>query len=179
MPCRPTATTLALTLQALLTFAAGTAAAVAADVTFQADNWTAECAIGDGAVAGSSAGAGAAARTIDGDCSVTGVFQDIRVGSAEGSFALLVALRPPAVAVVGRPYPLSAELRIDANPPFTCSGTRYCVFAAADTNRIINELGRGSLILVDIAAAAGHSYQASFSAVGYRASLAKIRAEEQ
>ena len=145
---------------------AAPAAAIGAEVTYQADNWTAECAIAE------------QARTVDGDCSVTGVFQDIHVGSAAGSFALLVALRPPAVAIVGRPFPLHAELRVDANPPFNCAGTRYCVFPSADTGAIIGELGRGALILVDIATAK-HAYQASLSTLGYRASLAKIRAEEQ
>jgi hypothetical protein len=158
-------------LLALLPLAAqagfsGRSAALAADLTFQADNWTADCAIGG------------AARVIDGDCSVTGIFRDIYVGSAAGSFALLVALHPPAVAIVGRPFPLHAELRIDANRPFSCAGPRYCVFAASDTNAIIDELGHGSLILVDIATAKS-AYRGSLSTVGYRASLAKIRAEQQ
>jgi hypothetical protein len=142
------------------------AAAIAADLTFQADNWTAECAIGE------------AAKADAGDCSVTGVFQDIHVGSAAGSFALLVAFRPPAVAIVGRPFPQRAELRIDANQPFICTGTRYCVFAGDDTKTIVEQLNRGSLILVDIASAK-NLYRASLSAKGYRASLAKIRAEEE
>lgn len=156
----------ALAVMAAIACLIGAAAAIADNLTFQADNWTAECAISD------------IARTIDGDCSVTGVFQDIHVGSAAGSFALLVALRPPAVAIVGKPFPRRAELRVDGDPPFSCAGTRYCVFAAADTNRIIDELSRGSLILVDIATAT-HAYQASLSTAGYRQSLAKIRADEQ
>jgi hypothetical protein len=142
------------------------AAANTAEITFQADNWTAECRIAD------------SERTIVGDCSVTGVFQDIHVGSAAGSFALLVALEPQAVAIVGRPFPLRAELRVDANPPLTCTGARYCVFSAADTRTITDELNRGSLILVDIATAKS-VYRASLSAEGYRVGLAKIRAEEE
>lgn len=139
-------------------------AAIAADVTFQADNWTAECRIGE------------QRRAINGDCSVTGVFQDIDVGSAAGSFALLVALQPPAVAIVGRPFPLAGRLRVDANPEFRCAGARYCMFPAADTKEIIRELSRGSLILVDIATVKT-TYRASLDARGFQASLAKIRAE--
>jgi hypothetical protein len=142
----------------------GAGAAGAAEVTLQSDNWTAECQIGG------------PQRAVDGDCSVTGVFQDIDVGSADGSFALLVALRPPAVAIVGRPLPLKARLQIDANPAFACNGQRYCIFPATDTRRIIDELNRGSLILVDVVT--GNSvYRASLSTAGFRAGLAKIRAE--
>lgn len=137
-----------------------------AGLKFQSDNWTAECAIGE------------RARAIDGDCSVTGVFQDTHVGSAAGSFALLVAFQPEAVAIVGQPFPLRARLRIDANPPFACTGPRYCVFPASDTREILDELGRGSLILVDVVAAKS-TYRASLSAIGYRTSLSKIRAEQQ
>jgi hypothetical protein len=140
------------------------AAAGAGEVTFQADNWTAECKIGD------------QARAIDGDCSVTGVFQDIDVGSAAGSFALLVALQPPAVAIVGQPFPLNARLRIDTNPGFRCTGTRYCIFSVADPKAIIRELSRGSLVLVDVSTAAS-TYHASLSTKGFQAALAKIRAE--
>jgi hypothetical protein len=144
----------------------GASAAIAAPgLTFQADDWTAECQIGGGQQ-----------RAVDGDCSVTGVFQDTSVGSAAGSFALLIALQPPAVAIVGQPFPLRARLRIDGNPAFSCSGTRYCVFAAADTTAIVAELSRGSLILVDVITAK-NAYRASLSTKGYRASIAKIRAE--
>jgi len=143
-----------------------TAAAFAADLTFQADNWTAECQIGG------------QQRAIDGDCSVTGVFQDIDAGSAAGSFALLVAVQPPAVAIVGQPFPLRGRLRIDANPEFHCAGPRYCIFPPADTREIIRELSRGSLVLVDIATVKG-AYRASLSATGFQASLAKIRAEAE
>jgi hypothetical protein len=157
---------LSLLLLAAQAGSAGRTTALAADLTFQSDNWTAECAIGD------------QLRTIVGDCSVTGVFQDSHVGSAAGSFALLVGLQPAAVAIVGRPFPLHAELRIDAYPPFNCTGARYCVFPVGDTSEILDELGRGSLILVDIETAK-NAYRASLSAVGYRVSLAKIRAEQQ
>jgi hypothetical protein len=148
----------------LLAAVLGPADATAAEVTFQADNWTAECQIGG------------APRAVNGDCSVTGVFQDIDVGSAAGSFALLVALQPPAVAVVGQPAPLRAVLRIDAYPEFHCAGTRYCIFPAADTKEIVRELSRGALILVDIATAKS-VYRASLSTLGFRAGWAKIRAE--
>jgi hypothetical protein len=136
----------------------------AGEVTFQADNWTAACRIGGNL------------RAVDGDCSVTGVFRDIDVGSAAGSFALLVALQPPAVAIVGRPAPRAARLRIDAYPAFRCTGKRYCIFPAADTKEIMRELSRGALILVDIETAR-HHYRAGLSTRGLQASLAKIRAE--
>jgi hypothetical protein len=154
-----------LCLEALALWAGflGRAAATAANLTFQADNWTAECDIGR-------------LRGGDGDCSVTGVFQDIGVGSAAGSFALLVALQPAAVAIVGQPFPVKAQLRIDANPAFTCAGDRYCIFPAAETKAIVAELKRGSLILVDVVTAK-NVYRASLSTKGYQASIAKIRAE--
>jgi hypothetical protein len=154
---RPTAV-----LAAAAAIFAGTAAAT--DVTFQADNWTTDCRVGG------------QPPTIDGDCSVTGVFRDTDVGSAAGAFALLVALNPPAVAIVGQPAPLAALLRVDAGPAFHCTGRRYCIFSAADTNEIMRELRRGSLILIDIAAAQ-HAYSASLSTRGLQASLAEIRAE--
>ncbi|HTT79184.1 MAG TPA: hypothetical protein VMF86_05850 [Stellaceae bacterium] len=138
--------------------------AAADDVTFQADNWTAECQIGG------------QPRAIDGDCSVTGVFRDTDADSAAGAFALLVALNPPAVAIVGRPPPREARLRIDAGQAFGCTGGRYCIFSGADTQEIMRELRRGSLILVDIATAQ-HAYRASLSTRGLQAGLAKIRAE--
>jgi hypothetical protein len=139
-------------------------AAAADDMTFRADNWTADCRIGG------------QPRAIDGNCSITGVFQDISTGAAAGAFALLVALNPAAVAIVGRPFPREARLRIDAGPTFTCTGRRYCIFAAADMKKIVRELRRGSLILIDIATAQ-HTYRASLSTRGLQASLAKIRAE--
>jgi hypothetical protein len=153
-----------LAAAAAAALAACAGVATAAEITFQADNWTAECRIGG------------QRRAIDGDCSVTGVFQDIAVGSAAGSFALLVALQPPAVAIVGRPPPLRGQLRIDGNPEFRCAGTRYCIFPPAETQRIIREMSRGALILVDIATAKS-TYRASLGTQGFRASLAKIRAE--
>ncbi len=138
--------------------------AAADDVTFQADNWTADCRIGG------------QPRAIDGDCAVTGVFQDVDVGSAAGAFALLVALNPAAVAIVGQPAPREARLRVDAGPAFRCTGRRHCIFPAAETKKIIRELRRGSLILIDVATAQ-HAYRASLSTRGLRASLAKISAE--
>jgi hypothetical protein len=137
--------------------------AQARDFRFQEDNWIAEC-----APAGRSG--------IDGGCSITAVFRDIHRGSRPGSFALLVGLQPSVVALVGRPYPLRGVLRIDQYPPFICAGERYCIFGASDTPKIIRQLGRGSLVLVDILTAKA-VYRTSLGTKGYQADIAKIRAE--
>jgi len=69
------------------------ASASAETLRFQADNWVAEC--------------GAAS-----DCSIIGVFNSANPGP-EGSFSLLVDLRNRLVAVVGKPPPSRATIRID------------------------------------------------------------------
>src|SRR5260221_3390393 len=65
---------------------------------FQADDWVAEC--------GSSQGA-------DAECSIIGVFSSTNAAGPKGSFSLLVDLRNRMVAVVGKPFPSRASIRVD------------------------------------------------------------------
>ena len=133
--------------------------ASAQTVQSQADNWVAEC--------------GAAP---DADCSIVGVFRSANPAGPTGSFSLLVGLRNRLVAVVGKPSPSRATIRIDKNPAFECRGDQYCIFSTADAETIARQLKTGSLVLLDVAAGKD-VFRASISTKGYRAGLDKIRAQ--
>src|SRR3954451_24612563 len=132
------------------------ASASAETLRFQADNWVAEC--------------GAAS-----DCSIIGVFNSANPGP-EGSFSLLVDLRNRLVAVVGKPPPSRATIRIDKNPAMECRGERYCIFATSDAETIVRQLKSGSLVLIDVVAGP-NAFRGSISTKGYRVDLNKIRAQ--
>ena len=69
-----------------------------------------------------------------------------------GSYSLLVDVRNRLVAVVGKPTPSGATLRIDRNPALACRGESYCIFPTSDTETIMRQLKTGSLALVDVLA---------------------------
>src|SRR5690242_10496462 len=135
-----------------------TAQASAQSVQFEADTWVGEC----GAAAGS-------------DCSIIGVFKSANAGPT-GSFSLLVDLRNRMVAVVGKPPPSKATIRIDKNPALECQGGPYCIFSATDAEAIFHQLKLGSLVLIDVLAGK-NVFWASISTKGYQAALGKIRAQ--
>jgi invasion protein IalB len=125
---------------------------------YQSDEWITEC---------EPAGGGA-------DCSITAPFWD-QQGNNKGSFALVVMLQSSDVAIVGQPFPVRAQLRVDKNPAIECIETRYCVFPGDRGRALIRQLKAGSLILVDIfTGTAGFHF--SLTAKGYQAGLAKIGA---
>jgi len=128
---------------------------------FQADDWVAEC---------------DASQAADAQCSIIGVFSSVNAAGPKGSFSLLIDLRNSLVAVVGKPFPSRASIRVDKNPPMECSGERYCIFSNNDAETIVRQLKTGSLILVDVFA--GKSlFRSSLSTKGYRADLDKIHAQ--
>jgi len=125
---------------------------------FQSDEWITECEPASGGA----------------DCSITAPFWD-QQGNNRGSFALVVMLQSSDVAIVGRPFPVRAQLRVDKNPAIECIETRYCVFPSDRGRALIRQLKAGSLILVDIfTGTAGFHF--SLTAKGYQAGLAKIGA---
>jgi hypothetical protein len=144
-------------------FAAGLAAAAiantphAATLRFRVDDWITEC---------RSAG----------DCSITGLFQQMNLDGRRGSFALVIMLESRQLAVVGQPFPIRARLQIDGNNPAECAGTRYCIFPGRQSRRAIGELATGSLVLVDVYTVKD-VFRSSLSTIGYQNSLAKLRAE--
>jgi hypothetical protein len=132
---------------------------LAQTVRFEADTWVAEC--------------GAAP---DSDCSIIGVFRATGRTGPEGSFSLLVDLKNRLVAVVGKPTPSRASVRIDKNPAFECRGETYCIFSTTDAEAITRQLKIGSLVLVDVQAGK-NIFRSSISTKGYQTDLGKIRAQ--
>jgi hypothetical protein len=128
---------------------------------FQADDWVAEC---------------DTSQATDAECSIIGVFSSENAIGPKGSFSLLIDLRNNLVAVVGKPFPGRALIRVDKNPPMECRGERYCIFSNDDVETIVRQLKSGSLVLVDVFA--GKSlFRSSLSTKGYRADLDKIQAQ--
>src|SRR5215217_4493304 len=108
--------------------------AYAQTVRLQADDWVAEC------------------GTPEGDCSIIGVFRNTSANASNASFSLLIDLRNGQVAVVGKPDPARASIRIDKNPSMQCTGTPYCIFSSSDAEAISRQLQTGLLILIDVTA---------------------------
>ena len=131
----------------------------AQQVKFDADNWFAEC----GALANS-------------DCSIIGVFRNNDAAGPKGSFSLLVDLRNRMVAIVGKPSPSKAMVRVDKNQAFECQGSEYCIFSTSDSETIAQQLKSGSLVLIDLVAGQ-NIFRASISTKGYQTDLGKIRAQ--
>ena len=128
-------------------------------VNFDAGNWFAEC----GALA-------------DSDCSIIGVFRNNDAAGPNGSFSLLVDLRNRMVAIVGKPPPSKAAVRVDRNQAFECQGSEYCIFSASDSEVIARQLKSGSLVLINVVAGANF-FRASISTKGYKRTLVKIHAQ--
>ena len=80
------------------------------------------------------------------------------------------------MAVVGKPPPSRATIRIDKNPAIECKGERYCIFSTSDAETIVRQLKSGSVVLVDVVAGK-NAFRGSMSTKGYRADLDKIRAQ--
>ena len=127
--------------------------ALAQTVRFEADTWVAEC--------------GAAP---DSDCSIIGVFKSTGRAGPENSYSLLVDLRNRMVAVVGKPSPTAATIRIDRSPALACRGETYCIFSTSDAEIIMRQLKSGSLVLIDVLAGK-NTFRASISTKGYQADL--------
>jgi hypothetical protein len=123
---------------------------------FRSDAWVTECEPGAAA------------------CSITAPFSDEQDGH-QGSFALVVMLQAGGVAIVGRPYPTRAVLRVDRNRAIECRETRYCLFPGGEAGAFIKELTTGSLVYVDVFAGRA-AFHFSLTTKGYRAGLAKIGA---
>lgn len=128
-------------------------------VKFDADNWFAEC----GALP-------------DSDCSIIGVFRNNNAAGPTGSFSLLVDLRNRMTAIVGKPSPSKATVRVDKYQAFECQGREYCIFSTSDSEAIARQLKSGSLVLIDVVAG-GSILRASISTKGYQTDLGKIRAQ--
>jgi len=103
--------------------------APAQTVRSEADTWVAEC----GAAPGS-------------DCSIIGVFKSTGRAGPENAYSLLVDLRNRLVAVVGKPGPTAATVRIDRNPALACRGETYCIFSTSRAETIMRQLKSGSLV---------------------------------
>ncbi|GEM_PF-1154220 len=146
-------------LAAGLLLPAMTEAPRAATFRFRIGDWVTEC-----------QGSGIAG------CSITGLFEQSNLDGRSGSFALVVMIGSRQLAVVGTPRPLRARLQIDKNNPAACAGARYCIFPGRAARRAIDELGAGSLVLIDVYTAKD-VFHSSLSAFGYQASLAKLQAE--
>ena len=93
----------------MLVLGFGPASANAETLRFQADDWVAEC---------------DASQAADSQCSIIGVFSSANAAGRKGSFSLLIDLRNHLVAVVGKPFPGRASIRVDKNPPVECRGER-------------------------------------------------------
>lgn len=127
---------------------------------YQSDDWIAVCE--------TAPGSGAP------ECSITVPFGGIQNG-AKGAFALLVVLDSGSIGIVGRPFPVHADLRVDGNRPIECRQPRYCLFPPEESLAAIKELDEGSLILIDISTARA-SFHFSLTPRGYQAGIAEIRA---
>jgi hypothetical protein len=136
------------------------AAPAAVEQTYRSDDWVTKCEVGRGS-----------ARP---DCSIAVPFAQTENGQ-EGSFALVVILRTGDVAIVGRPFPVRAVLRVGKNPPIECRQPRYCLFPRNLSRAAIKGLGDGALVLVDVYTVK-EGYRFSLTSKGYQAGIAYIRA---
>jgi hypothetical protein len=140
-------------------FAAG--AALAESERFQSDSWITECESEPSMTSGIS-------------CTTTAILSATRRG-LNGSFGLAIGFQTGMVAIVGQPFPTSADIQIDKNPPIHCQGTEYCVFPDDKTLEILQQLGIGKLILLNIITEKG-VFRFNLTPKGYRAGAAKMQA---
>jgi hypothetical protein len=134
-------------------------ALLVAGFRLQADEWVTECDV----------------ENPSGDCSIIGVFRGSSREGTKGSFSLAIDLRSGLVAVVGTSHPIKASIRVDKHPPIRCSGSHYCLMSSADSERAVNELDTGTIILMDVFTEK-ENFLLSMTTRGYRAGLSKIRA---
>src|SRR5260370_14186392 len=127
---------------------------------FRSDEWITECDNDPG-------------RGIP-DCSITVPFWQAG-GGQNGSFALVVMLQTGNIGIVGQPFPVTALLRVDKNPPIECRQTLYCVFPSTSPLPVLQQLKVGALILIDVYTQRG-AFSFSLTPKGYQAGIAKIRA---
>lgn len=125
----------------------------------ESDEWITDCAV----------------EKRSGDCSIIGVVRGTGKAGTKGSFSIAVDLQSEMVAVVGRPVPIKATIRIDKHPPVRCVGERYCLMSIADSQTLIGSLQSGNLILLDVFTAKD-IFLLSMTAQGFRAGFDKIRA---
>jgi hypothetical protein len=134
-------------------------ALLVAGFRLQADEWVTECDV----------------ENPSGDCSIIGVFRGSSKEGTRGSFSLAIDLRSGLVAVTGTSHPVKASIRVDKHPPIRCGGLRYCLMSSADSERAINELKTGTVILMDVFTGK-ETFLLSMTTRGYRAGLSKVRA---
>ncbi|HUC12732.1 MAG TPA: hypothetical protein VL985_20240 [Stellaceae bacterium] len=127
---------------------------------FRADDWITEC--------------GGTPDTSSANCSIMVPFWQT-ADRGKGSFALVVMLQTGNVGIVGTPTPVKAVLRVDKNSAVTCRGARYCIFASAQSDAIVQQLANASLILIDVYTAKSR-FSFSLSPKGYQAGIAQVRA---
>jgi hypothetical protein len=125
---------------------------------FQADNWEADCEL----------------DKTETDCSIIAVLRANTTSTTKGSFALAIELRTGLVALVGKPDPVKALIKVDKYPAFECTGNP-CLVPNGQAKTLIDQLSIGRLVLVDVVSQK-EVFRLSTSTTGYRSSLAKIQA---
>jgi len=136
-------------------FAAGEACAGQA---YQSGGWTTECSGGRDARA----------------CSLIVPFSRIEHGQ-RADYTLAVLLSTGDIAIVGKPPPVRAVLRIGNNPPMECRESQPCLFPRDRSIDAILQLRTASVILIEVLNSRS-SLKFSLTTHGYQAGLAQIRA---
>ena len=126
--------------------------------TYQSGGWTTECK------------GGRDART----CSLVVPFSRTENGQRV-DYALAVLLSTGDIAIVGKPPPVRAVLRIGNNPPMECRESQPCLFPRDRSIDAILQLSTAPVILIDVLNSKS-SFKFSLTTHGYQAGLAQIRA---
>ena len=129
-----------------------------AALKFQADNWEVDCELDN----------------TETDCSIIAALKANTTSTTNGSFALAIELRTGLVALVGKPEPVKAIMKVDKNPAAECTGSP-CVVPNGQAKTLIAQLSVGRLLLVDVVSQK-EVFRLSTSTTGYRSSFAKIQA---
>jgi hypothetical protein len=124
----------------------------------QAGDWTTECEV----------------EKPSGDCSIIGVVKGNGASGAKGSFALAIELRTGQVALLGKPDPVKATIRVDGNSPAACTGAP-CLMPSGQAEALIGQLSTGRLVLIDLFSRTD-VFRLSITTQGFRSGLAKIQA---
>jgi hypothetical protein len=137
-------------------------AANAAAIQFRSDEWLTECDLQN--------------ETADQACTINGLFSNQLPDGTQGSFSLLIDIVSGRVAVVGRPKPTRASIRIDKNPELGCTAAPDCIFSADQSELITAELAAGQLVLIDVFSPKA-TFRVSLTTKGYRAGIEKLFAQ--
>ena len=125
---------------------------------YQSGGWTTECRGGRDARA----------------CSLIVPFSRIEHGQ-RADYTLAVLLSTGDIAIVGKPPPVRAVLRIGNNPPMECRESQPCLFPRDRSIDAILQLRTAPVILIDVLNSKS-SFKFSLTTHGYQAGLAQIRA---